>query len=92
MKFVGYLAVGPDGNLYICERNTVAPERFGVFKADTGVWVRDYYGPIAYVLLPSCCVAHPLRRYQTVIPDIDDPEYVYYVNSANYPALVKAKV
>eukprot|EP00026_Physarum_polycephalum_P000249 Phypoly_transcript_00249.p1 GENE.Phypoly_transcript_00249~~Phypoly_transcript_00249.p1 ORF type:complete len:1686 (+),score=203.02 Phypoly_transcript_00249:580-5637(+) len=77
MRDVQYLAVGPDANLYICERGSTAPLRFGVFNANSGAWVRDYYGPIAY---------------QTVIPDIDDNEYVYYVIGSDYPALVKAKV
>ncbi len=40
-----YLSVGPDGNLYIVERN-VAPTRYAVFNAQNGTWIRDYYGPI----------------------------------------------
>lgn len=94
MRSVQYIAIGVDGNLYITERGTTAPLRFGVFNANTGTWVRDYYGPVAYVYFFLFFFASNnfSFRYQTVIPDIDDNQYVYYVTGVDYPGLVKAKV
>lgn len=47
LKNVLYLAVGPDDNVYMAERQ-VAPFRYAVFSSFNGSWIRDYYGPIGY--------------------------------------------